>query len=77
MLDLIAIALTIVAWIRGWKGWALVPFGICFFVAVRVELARSTGEVESFSTTVKLLCLIVSIGTFIALVVMIIKKPSS
>lgn len=77
MLFLISIPLIIVAWIRGWKWRALYPLGIWFGVSVFLGFVSHATGVEPFSHPEKVMGFFVDMGLFIALVVMIIKKPSS
>lgn len=42
MLLILEIGLTIAAWKRGWKGWALLPWVIALVAAFTVSLVRGT-----------------------------------
>jgi len=49
MLTIVEIILTVVAWRRGWKAWALLPLGVCFILALLLGAAvtASGGSVEA------------------------------
>jgi hypothetical protein len=62
---MLEIFLIIVAWRRGWKGWALVPSAIGFMI--NLMIGASAGSMDDVLGPVAL----VGLGVIVALIVMI------
>lgn len=73
MLTVVEIILTIVAWKRGWKGWALLPLGLVMILAfvIGASVGVTGGDVEDVLGA----CLLLEVLATIALGVMIAKAP--
>ena len=67
MLLILEIALAIAAWKRGWKGWALLPFGIGLAVVILTALAGASAD------GVVGMGFILDLASIATLIVMIIK----
>jgi hypothetical protein len=69
-------SLTVWAWKRGWKAWALLPFGVAFFVALVEEIIVYTSGANSTSeaTPVTMFVGFAGIGALIYMVVKPRKK---
>lgn len=65
MLFLVEIGLTIAAWMRGWRGWALLPLlvGLASVLFIGFSIAAESEDYDSAMTT------IVAVGTLIDLIV--------
>ena len=66
------IILTIAAWRKGWKGWALVPVGLAGVIAflVGASIGASGGSVNDISPYFMLF----DVGAIVALIVMLVVK---
>lgn len=73
MLLFLEIYLTIAAWRKGWKGWAILPIAIGMAVAfvIGMEVGASGGSNDSAFAV----GLIVDFGIILALIMMVLKKP--
>ena len=73
MILILEIILTISAWRKGWKGWALLPMGICLSVGFLIGMAvgASGGTMED----VLPLCVFIELAALISLIVMVAKAP--
>ena len=73
MVMLIEIALTISAWRKGWKGWALLPIAIGMSVSFLMGAAAgaSGGTIEDILP----LCVLIELGMIVSLIVMSVKTP--
>jgi len=71
MLLILQIGLTIAAWLRGWRAWALIPLGIAFGSGLIMgALGMSGAGVFTAGTIINIVCIAVLIG-------MVIKRPPS
>jgi zinc transporter ZupT len=73
MVMIIEIVLTIIAWRKGWKWWALVPLGLAVSIAFSVGfviglLGGSAGPVMPFF-------MLLDIGCLLALIILIVLPP--
>lgn len=74
MLLVLEIGLTIAAWRRGWKGWALLPLGIGFGIGFLIGLIMSaSGASEESIFAVGFLGDVICIGVLIGMIL----KPRS
>jgi hypothetical protein len=64
-------SLTVWAWKRGWKAWALLPFGVAFFVALVEEIVVYTSGADSTNeaTPAAMFVGLAGIGTLIYMIV--------
>ena len=69
MLAILEVVLTIVAWRKGWRGWALLPMGILYFVAFWMGMTASALRL-SYSE-IKMVLVVLSPMEFIAIGVLI------
>ena len=68
MLLILEIILTVVAWRKGWKAYALLPFGITFLFGFLMALAvQSSGGSISPVSPVGLIVELINIGVLIRL----------
>ena len=69
MLLILEIALTVFAWKRGWKGWALLPIGIALFCGFLFGLAMggSADPLESIDS-IGILMDIACVGSLIGMI---------
>ncbi len=70
---IIEIVLTVIAWRRGWKWWALIPLGAAVSIAFSVGfvigmLGGSAGPVMPFF-------MLLDIGCLLALIILIVLPP--
>ncbi len=68
-MGIIEIALTVWAWKRGWKAWALLPIAITFGIGMIIGAANPYGDLSNV--------IIFDFLCIAALVIMIIKKKGS
>ncbi len=71
MILVIEIMMTVSAWKRGWKGWALLPMIIGLFLAFFMGAAMADADEGSIIA----MGLMVDIGIMVALGVMIASRP--
>ena len=75
MLLVLEICLIIVAWQRGWKGWALLPSAITFGGAYIIgDIMFASGSSGESILSMGLVCDVISIGALIAMIVKPRKK---
>jgi hypothetical protein len=74
MIMLIEILLTIRAWRKGWKGYALLPIAIGMSVSFLIGAAvgASGGTIENILP----LCVLIELMMIISLIVMAVRGPS-
>ena len=75
MILILEIIFTIIAWRKGWKGWALLPLGICMFVGILIGL--SVGASEGSIEDVAPWCILLDLVALISLIVLMIRAPRS
>jgi hypothetical protein len=76
MLLLVEIGLTVAAWRRGWRWWALLPVGGGMVLAVLLSMTvGASGGSVAQAKPVFLLLDIISIGTLIGLVARAPRRP--
>ena len=73
MILVLEIMLTISAWRKGWKGWALLPIGIC--MSIGFLLGMTTGASGGNIEDVMPLCILIELATLISLIALSIKAP--
>jgi len=73
MIMLIEILLTVKAWRKGWKGYALLPIAIGMSVSFLIGLAAgaSGGKIEDILP----LCVLIELTMIISLIVMAVRSP--
>ena len=73
MFLIIEIILTVTAWRKGWRGWALLPMGIVLGIAfvIGVAIEASGGSVENVFGV----ALMLDISGIVALIIMTAKAP--
>jgi len=66
LLLIVEVLLTVAAWRRGWKGWALLPWAVCFFTAFigGAFIGAAGGPVDEAA--------IMGLGTLLEIVLIII-----
>ena len=69
MLIIVEIALTIWAWLRGWKAWALLPLGIALLIGFLIGFIMGAAVLEEGW----LLLLVIDVAAIGALIFMIVK----
>jgi hypothetical protein len=70
MLLVLQIVLTIAAWLRGWKGWALLPLGIAVGVGFLIGLYMGeSGVSDDIFYMVSLMIDLACIGVLIGMVI--------
>jgi len=69
MLIIVEIALTIWAWRRGWKAWALLPLGIALLIGFLIGFIMGAAVLEEGW----LLLLVIDVAAIGALIFMIVK----
>ena len=69
MLIIVEIALTIWAWWRGWKAWALLPLGIALLIGFLIGFIMGAAVLEEGW----LLLLVIDVAAIGALIFMIVK----
>ena len=76
---ILEIVLTIAAWRRGWRGWALLPLCICLLVGLVMgsAIASSGGSTRSMMQDSLVVGLIGDLITAASLVVMVIRPRSA
>ena len=75
MILIAEILLTIFAWRRGWKGYALLPLAIALLIGVIIGL--SMGSTGSSIESIKAVALVFDILAIITLIIMNVKAPIS
>ena len=70
MLLIAEIILTITAWRKGWKGWALLPVGICLAIGFMIGMVAGQN-----GTDIPAAALIFDLMAVIALIIMTAKGP--
>jgi len=73
MILVIEILLTISAWRKGWKGWALLPIGIG--MSIGFLLGMSAGATGGNVEDILPMCIFVDLATLISLIVLAAKAP--
>ena len=73
MILIIEILLTIRAWQKGWKGWALLPLGVGILMGFFVGIAAGAGggTIEDILP----LCVLIELGIIVSLIAMSVKAP--
>lgn len=74
MLLIIEIALTIAAWKKGWKGWALLPGAVAFLMGFMVGAVMGAANIPMENMAVPFLLLEV-VCVLVPLIVLAVRAP--